>query len=163
MPHFEFLQVLFGNEPVLAPHEQLYQRLLAGDPDEATDRAEKFLEENSLVSFYETVAIPALALGEVDRARGVMTDGRHRRVAESVIELVDNLDDLVEDDARGDEEDKDNASEKIPAVGETAQVELPDVTDKTVLCAGGRGDLDDGGSTDAGPSHDRARRCCQHD
>jgi hypothetical protein len=29
-----------------------------------------------LVSFYETVDIPALALGEFDRARGVMTDDR---------------------------------------------------------------------------------------
>jgi predicted PurR-regulated permease PerM len=144
VPQFEFLEVLFGNEPVLEPHEQLYQRLLAGDPDEATDRAEKFLEENSLVSFYETVAIPALALGEVDRARGVMTGDRHRRVAESAIELVDNLEDLVEDEAADDEEgeDKDKASEEIAAEGETAQVELPDGTGKTVLCAGGRGDLD---------------------
>jgi predicted PurR-regulated permease PerM len=142
VPQFEFLQVLFGNEPVLEPHAQLYQRLLAGDPDEATDRAERFLEENSLVSFYETVAIPALALGEVDRARGVMTDGRHRRVAESAIELVENLEDLVEDDAADDEEHKDKATEEIAAEGEAAQVELPDGTGKTVLCAGGRGDLD---------------------
>ncbi len=144
VPQFEFLEVLFGNEPVLEPHEQLYQRLLAGDPDEATDRAEKFLEENSLVSFYETVAIPALALGEGDRARGVMTDGRHRRVAESAIELVDNLEDLVADEAADDEEDEDEdkTSEEIAADGETAQVKFPDGTGKTVLCAGGRGDLD---------------------
>lgn len=35
VPQFEFLDVLFGNEPVLEPHARLYQRLLAGDPDEA--------------------------------------------------------------------------------------------------------------------------------
>ena len=37
VPRFEFLDVMFGNKPVLEPHQQLYQRLLAGDPDEATD------------------------------------------------------------------------------------------------------------------------------
>jgi len=37
---FEFLEILLGNEPVLDPKERLYQRLLAGDPDEATDNAE---------------------------------------------------------------------------------------------------------------------------
>ena len=45
VPRFEFLDVMFGNKPVLEPHQQLYQRLLAGDPDEATERAEAFLEE----------------------------------------------------------------------------------------------------------------------
>ena len=69
VPQFEFLDVLLGNEPVLDPHQQLYQRLLAGDPTEATDRAEAYLEENTILSFYETVAVPALALAEEDRSR----------------------------------------------------------------------------------------------
>ena len=45
VPQFEFFEVLFGNEPVLEPKERLYQRLLAGDPEEATDYAEETLEE----------------------------------------------------------------------------------------------------------------------
>ena len=142
VPQFEFLDVLFGNEPVLEPHEQLYQRLLAGDPDEATDRAEKFLEENSLITFYETVAIPALALGELDRARGVMTDDRHKRVAESVIALVDNLEELAEEEAAEDDEAKSDASQESASEGETAGAELPNGVGKVVLCAGGRGELD---------------------
>ena len=47
--------------------QALYQRLLAGDPDEATDRAEEFLQDNDLIAFYDDVAIPALGLGEYDR------------------------------------------------------------------------------------------------
>jgi predicted PurR-regulated permease PerM len=144
VPQFEFLDVVFGNEPVLEPHKQLYQRLLAGDPDEATDRAEKFLEENDLVSFYETVAIPALALGEFDRARGVMTDDRRGRVAESAITLVDNLEDYAEEEAAENDEDESDLSQDKPAddTAEDAPTELPDGTGKTVLCAGGRGELD---------------------
>ena len=66
--------MLFGNEPVLEPKERLYQRLLAGDPEEATDYAEETLEEEYLVDFYQDVVIPALLLAEQDRARGVMAD-----------------------------------------------------------------------------------------
>ena len=138
VPQFEFLDVLFGSEPVLEPHEALYQRLLAGDPDEATDRAEEFLEDNDLVDFYEQVAIPALALGEMDRARGVMDESRRQRVAEGAMTLIDNLEEYAEgadDDA---EEAADDAAEEN---GDAA--EPPDGTGKTVLCVGGRGELDD--------------------
>lgn len=143
VPQFEFLHVVFGNEPVLEPHKQFYQRLLAGDPDEATDRAEKFLEENNLITFYETVAIPALALGELDRARGVMTDDRHNRVAESAITLVDNLAEFTEAEAVDDGEHESEISEDNSAEEKAKAVELPDGTGKTVLCAGGRSELDD--------------------
>ena len=45
---FGFLNVLLGSEPVLEPSESLYQRLLAGDPDEATERAEEYLKTHSV-------------------------------------------------------------------------------------------------------------------
>ena len=99
VPRFEFLDVMFGNKPVLEPHQQLYQRFLAGDPDEATERAEAFLEDDDLIQFYETVAIPALAVGEVDRARGVMSEDRRKRVADSALALVDNLEEYADDEA----------------------------------------------------------------
>src|SRR5690606_20216379 len=66
VPQFEFLEILFGSEPVLDPKERLYQRLLSGDPDEATDNAEEILEEKYLAEYYGSVAIPALLLGEQD-------------------------------------------------------------------------------------------------
>ena len=98
VPRFEFLDVLFGNKPVLEPHQQLYQRLLAGDPVEATERAEAFLADSDLITFYETAAIPALAVGELDRARGVMSGERRRRVADSALTLVDNLEDYADEE-----------------------------------------------------------------
>ncbi len=69
VPQFGFLEILFGNEPVLDPKERLYQRLLAGDPDEATNSAKELLEEKYLVEFYSSVVVPAFLLGERDRAR----------------------------------------------------------------------------------------------
>ncbi|MET2825810.1 AI-2E family transporter [Mesorhizobium shangrilense] len=144
VPQFEFLDVLFGNEPVLEPHARLYQRLLAGDPDEATDHAEEMLEEKYLVEFYDKVAIPALLLGERDRVRGVMGDLQRRQVAASALTLVANLDENAQEEA--DEEDGPIVTGEAGDDGEAAggdEADLPDGTDTSVLCAGGRGELDD--------------------
>ena len=158
VPQFEFLDVLFGNEPVLEPHARLYQRLLAGDPDEATDHAEEMLEEKYLFQFYDQVAIPALLLGEQDRGRGVMDDEQRRQVAGSAMTLVDNLDDSAQQEADEEEaelaaeaagkiaDDKENkAGDNKSAEGgpDEEEVDLPDGSGVTVLCAGGRGELDD--------------------
>lgn len=144
VPQFEFLDVLFGNEPVLEPHARLYQRLLAGDPEEATDHAEEMLEEKYLFEFYDKVAIPALLLGERDRVRGVMGDLQRRQVADSALTLVANLDDEAQQEAA---EEDDPAEAGDPGDnGDGAGVDeadLPDGTDMSVLCAGGRGELDD--------------------
>ena len=61
VPQLAFLDILFGDEPALSSAETLYQRLLGGDPDEATERAEEYLRENSLVDYYDEIGIPALA------------------------------------------------------------------------------------------------------
>ncbi|CDX31425.1 conserved membrane hypothetical protein [Mesorhizobium sp. ORS 3359] len=164
VPQFEFLDVLFGNEPVLEPHARLYQRLLAGDPDEATDHAEEMLEDKYLFEFYGKVAIPALLLGEQDRERGVMDDAQRRQLADSAMTLVANLDDSAQQEAEEEESgqaaaadenaadskagEKNKASEKNPAEAKPAEVEeeevdLPDGSGIAVLCAGGRGELDD--------------------
>jgi predicted PurR-regulated permease PerM len=147
VPQFEFLDVLFGNEPVLEPQARLYQRLLAGDPDEATDHAEEMLEEEYLVDFYRKVAIPALLLGEQDRARGVMADEQRRQVAASAMILVANLADIAQEEA--DEEEtgppvQDGAEGEENLTDDSGDiVDLPDGAGRSVLCAGGRGELDD--------------------
>ena len=139
VPQFAFLEVLFGNEPVLDPKQRLYQRLLAGDPEEATDHAEEMLETEYLVDFYGSVAIPALLLGERDRARGALTDEQRRRVAASAATLVANLNEIANEEA---EEGDDVATDDTEQDESPEDDELPDGAGKSVLCIGGRGDLD---------------------
>jgi predicted PurR-regulated permease PerM len=43
----EFLEVLLGDRPALTPVESFYQRILAGDADEAQDHAERLLKDCS--------------------------------------------------------------------------------------------------------------------
>jgi len=152
VPQFGFLDVLLGSEPVLTSVESLYQRLLAGDPDEATERAEEFLEKNALLEFYDSVAIPALALVENDRARGVLDEKQRAIIAAGAVTLVDNLSEHEDEPAADLAEAADEVAEKPSDEDKTEPahvvldetIELgPDWLDRPVLCAGGRGNLDD--------------------
>lgn len=144
VPQFEFLDVMLGNEPVLEPHARLYQRLLAGDPDEATDTAEQFLEEDYLVDYYEKVGIPALLLGEQDRQRGVMHDQQRARFALSAQTLVANLAEIAEEEENEEDDEKAEEAGADADVDEaTDEIDLPDGEGRSLLCLGGRGDIDD--------------------
>jgi predicted PurR-regulated permease PerM len=141
VPQFAFLHVLFGSDPVLEPHARLYQRLLAGDPVEPTDQAEEILEKEYLVDYYANVAIPALVLAEHDRARGVMDKEQLLLVSATALTLVSNLEDSAAEEMDGDElEKQDTEGEEA---GDAVKEELPDGAGRSILCIGGRGEIDD--------------------
>ncbi|WP_062228064.1 AI-2E family transporter [Aureimonas frigidaquae] len=142
VPQFSYLNVLLGNEPVLEPHARLYQRLLAGDPEEATDHAETYLAEEYLVDFYDEIGVPALILGEKDRQRGVLSDVQRVQVRDTVHDLIANLNDIAEEE-ENDVEASEDAKVEWTKRQDTLASAAPDGTGKTVLCMGGRGDLDD--------------------
>jgi hypothetical protein len=146
VPQFEFLDVLLGNEPVLDPHTRLYQRLLSGNSDEATDNAEEFLEKKYLVDYYDTVGIPALLLAEQDRERGALQNEQRQRLAATARTLITNLEDIADEEENEEDESDEDAKPSDAAQSnedETAVDLLPDGEGMTVLCAGGRGDIDD--------------------
>jgi len=89
----EFLDVLLGDRPALTPVESFYQRILAGDPDEAHDQAEVLLKQQSLASYYDDVALPGLRLAVIDAERGVLTAAHLERIKLSVQSLIEDLDD----------------------------------------------------------------------
>ena len=68
----EFLDVMFGDRPALSPPEIFYQRMLAGDPTEASEKAEEFLKQRSLACYYDEVALRGLQLAQADTGRGVL-------------------------------------------------------------------------------------------
>jgi predicted PurR-regulated permease PerM len=89
----EFLDVLLGDRPALTPVESFYQRILAGDPDEASDQAEVLLKRRSLSSYYDDVALPGLRLAVIDAERGVLTLAHLERIKLSIQSLIEDLDD----------------------------------------------------------------------
>jgi predicted PurR-regulated permease PerM len=150
----EFLDVILGDRPALTPVESFYQRMLAGDPDEAHDQAEVLLRDRPLSSYYDEVALKGLQLAANDAARGVLTDAQLEKIKASMQDLIDDLDehDDKEPDAR-------DAAESAAAGPSRSEQDLPKhpapgkVTPDSlaaawrgsapVLCIAGRGPLDE--------------------
>jgi hypothetical protein len=89
--HLQFLDILLGNRPVLSPEQSLYQRLLARNPEEATEQAEEFARDKSIAAFFDTVAIPALAMAQADAERGALAPHQLAVIAEGFAAILDNL------------------------------------------------------------------------
>jgi len=87
----EFLDILLGDRPALQPDESFYQRMLAGDPDEAREQAEAFLREGSLARYYDEVAVPGLQRAAIDAGRGALAGEQLERVRESAFALIEDL------------------------------------------------------------------------
>ena len=97
VPQLQFLNVMLGNEPVLTPVETFYQRILANDPEEATEQAEEFAKNSSLTEFFDEVAIPALARAQADSDRGVLPFEDRATFHSAIASMVENL--LEDEDA----------------------------------------------------------------
>jgi predicted PurR-regulated permease PerM len=129
VPQLGFFDVLLGDEPALSPEVKFYQRLLARDPDEATELAEEYLEDGSLDRLYDSVILPALAHAERDRLRGGLDRATVEGIAEDAIGVIDEL-----------EEEQDLLSDEAGegAAGASTAV--------SVLCIGARNGLDEAGA-----------------
>lgn len=151
----EFLDVLLGDRPALTPAENLYQRMLAGDPDEALESAELLLKERSLTSYYDEVALRAVQLAAKDAKRGVMTSVQIEQVKDVARSLVQDLGshDDEEPDATDTEDDPvaPPESEK-PLIRDPALPDISPLEDRVpqewrnegaVMCLAGRDPLDD--------------------
>ena len=131
VPQLQFLGVLLGSDPVLAPEEQLYQRLLAGNAEGAIEIAETYTDEHSSREFYDQVAIPALRLAENDRQRSTGDGSYKRTVAEGMTAVVREVADHVRQQTTAEKADASDQAAPVPrALG------VPD------LCIAGRTDLD---------------------
>jgi predicted PurR-regulated permease PerM len=94
VPQLQFLEILLGSEPVLVREEQLYQRLISGNTEEAINLAEQFVgKDGSLLAFYDEVAIPALRFAENDRSRDGTDLAGRRMVAEGMEAIAKEVED----------------------------------------------------------------------
>ena len=91
LPQLQFLEVLLGSAPVLPPDVKFYQRLLAGDTEEAARVAEEYRQERTLADAYDKVLVPALAFADQDRMRGALDRERWTALAEAAEEIADDL------------------------------------------------------------------------
>jgi hypothetical protein len=86
--------LLLGNEPAFDLPTTLYQRLVAGDVEDAVELAREQVRESTLAVFYADVALPALRLTEA-----TPDAERRERVADGMRVLLDDLDEDAADPA----------------------------------------------------------------
>jgi predicted PurR-regulated permease PerM len=151
----EFLDVILGDRPALTPVENFYQRVLAGDPDEALEQAELLLKERSLSSYYDEVALKGLQLAATDVLRGVVTPLQLDCIRDAVNDLIEGLDEHPDTDPGSSETEKDivsasGAEQRLPKQS-APDLPLPPEHERApewrssapVMCIGGRGPLDE--------------------
>jgi predicted PurR-regulated permease PerM len=91
VPSLKFLTVLLGDQPVMRPEAHYYQRLLAGDAQEAGQVLDSYVKEDSVAAAYDGVVIPALGMFEQDRHRNALDQETVTFITETAQEQVEEL------------------------------------------------------------------------
>ena len=134
VPSLSFLHVLLGDEAVLPPHEQFYQRLLSSDQNEARQVLEQYVKDKSLEELYSSVVIPALSLAEQDRHRNELDEKTESYIYKTAREIIGELSDRTPEQVR--EGTTENSIEVISN-------ELESTGPLDVLCIPARDEADD--------------------
>ena len=89
VPELDFLTTLMSDKPVLTPDVAYYQRLVAGDQDEAADIVETQMPALGQVRIYDEIMVPALTYARRDRARDRLGDAEAAFVAHASREILE--------------------------------------------------------------------------
>jgi len=155
-----FIEILLGDEPPLEPEERFYQRLLAGDANEAADQAEQQLKKLALSDYYDAVPMKALLLAQADAAHGKLRRETQTDIRDTIEEIVEDLDEFGDQtpaptkseakkeaarQAAAPEEVADRSETPLPLVPVLSRGQLPDdwQLPHPVLCVPSRSALDE--------------------
>lgn len=105
VPALTPLAILLGDKQALDTFIAFYQRLLAGDVDEATSVVEEEAKTSTLIEVYDNVLIPALVLAEKDSETGELLEETQQFIWQTTRDLLEDMDPRVParvcDDAAG--------------------------------------------------------------
>ena len=132
LPRLEFLHILLGNEPVLAPPERLYRQLLAGEATDAARDLDQTLQNSAFVKYLDEVAVPALRIASADRRRSVLAADQLAYVKQTLDDYVSQVRELL---------DFRREQRHVAARGATPEAPQQSETASTLVIAG-RGILD---------------------
>jgi hypothetical protein len=88
IPSFWFFETLLGSGPVFEPKTRIYQRLLAGDQDEAEGLVNAFLKREPLVTLYDSVLVPAIAINEKHWQLEELYEDKYRFIMRCFREMI---------------------------------------------------------------------------
>jgi len=128
-----FLHVLLGDAPPLTPAESFYQRMLASDPHEAAEQAEKLLKEKPLIDYYDDVVMEGLRLAQTDADLQKLELSRLPDIRDAAVSMIEALSDQL----------MENGKETIGAAPD-----LPEAwrAEGAIACVAGQSALDELGA-----------------
>jgi hypothetical protein len=91
VPRLQFLSVLLSEEQALAPHEEVYYRLLRLGLAEGIDAANVFVKANSLTALYDSVLIPTITLAEMDAQRQQLDGEQRAAIHQHIHDMIEDL------------------------------------------------------------------------
>ena len=163
---FNFFEVLLGDEPALRPEQSFYQRVLTGDSAEATYQAELALKDEPLAAYLDDVALKGLRLAERDFERGALDEANLERINATIKEIMNDLADfeprrwfrkVYPVERKEDQEEAQTGLASLSTMDEVEEDQLPILEaadfapgweeDGSVLCIGGRTQLDEAAAT----------------
>jgi predicted PurR-regulated permease PerM/GAF domain-containing protein len=117
VPRLESLGILLSEDQALASHEEFYHRLLSFSTDSAEEFGTKYLETESLTSFYDKVLIPAIAAVEIDAHSGSLVAEQRTSALQRIHEIIDDFSDWKASRNDADDQKSDDLTGVVPPVG----------------------------------------------
>jgi predicted PurR-regulated permease PerM len=146
VPQLEFLDVLLAEKSTLDPPMRIYQRLIAGDDENAIEIAAEYLTSMPLERIYDEVLLPSLVTAQRDWHHGRLNDEQYEFNVEAMREIVEAVADKAAQSPLGPATEKEQppscvltAAEEAPA----AAMPLPRGADLHVLCLPARDEADE--------------------
>lgn len=133
VPMLKFLDTLLGDRPVLAPSQRFYQRLLAGDEDEAALLLERMTAESGRAAAMDEVVLPMLTQARADLREGRIDSNDHAGIVRDTGAMVAHL---VEPPAPRADDEEASPAEPVQSPGD-------EDGRTTVLALSARDDTDD--------------------
>lgn len=113
VPQLAFFNIMLSDQETLPAHSRFYQRLLALDPEEATEVAEEYLATTSLTELYDAVLLPALSLAEQDRHHGNLDEVKQQFILQTTREIVEEIGERIAKAA----DEAQQVTERAPCIG----------------------------------------------
>ena len=100
VPHLGFLQILLGDEPALAPYQQIYRRLMRKAVADASEVALAEIEQKGAEQGLDDGMGRMVVLAEADHALDRLTAGQIDAIVEGTDDVLDFLADTPDEGAR---------------------------------------------------------------
>lgn len=91
VPALSFLGVMLSDQPAMDRTLRYYQRLIAGDQDEATGIVENYLEKEKEATVHDNLLLPALSFARRDVANGQLTQMDQQFFYRATREILENV------------------------------------------------------------------------